>query len=72
MKKVPVSIPEGSIRVRCVRCKKFHVIKKGEYYTCPKSISGNSTEGWYLFVWGKEVEQTSHFENVKVKLGLGH
>jgi len=65
-----VVIPEGSVNVRCLRCRRFHVVKKGEPYTCPWSISENTTEGWYILATSNEdIEQTSNFENIKVRLG---
>lgn len=71
VEKIPAVIPEGSVRVRCDFCKKYHIFKKGEYYICPKSLSENVPGGWYILESGGEIEQTSHFGNVKAKLGLG-
>lgn len=67
MKKVQV--PEGNVRVRCEHCRKFHIVRMGEYYVCPKTIE-NSTHWYIVFVCKDEIYQTSNFKNVKVWLDL--
>lgn len=62
-------VPEGSVRVKCESCRKFHIVRVGKYYICPKTIE--SCTKWYIVAFSKDdVKQTSHFENVKVWLNL--
>lgn len=63
-------VPEGSIRVKCDFCKKYHIVAMGEWYACPKSCE-SGYGGHYIAVdKNGEVKQTKNFENVKIWLGL--
>ncbi len=65
-----ISVPPGYVRKKCKYCRKFHIVKIGECFTCPTSCESGFGGHYIAIDKNGNATQTASFENVKIFLNL--